>query len=295
MYRQIPSLNWLRVFEAAANFENFSNAAKELAMTPAAVSQQIRALEAHLDCQLFERGAHSVRLTDAGRAFLPTVQQSLSSIDRQAAGLFGGPTEPRLAIEGNLLFMTGWLSSVVGDFQEHYEDVHLHLSIGDDEPDFLKHDKDFQISYGAGPRNDCEGDRLFGETLYPVALPEIAEQVSSGEDLLRFPLIEVAPHRNSWPVVLRQLGLDMPATAKVTFTDNTVVAAALAGAGGGIALARAPASNAICDTYGLVRCLKGSRVSGSQDYYLLYPSKAGLSKVAGAFRDWILSVSRSAN
>ena len=73
----IPSLNWLRVFEAAARMENFARAAELLDMSTSGVSQQIKALESHFGEQLFERGARNVKLTDAGHAFLPAVRQAL--------------------------------------------------------------------------------------------------------------------------------------------------------------------------------------------------------------------------
>ena len=76
--RRIPSLNWLRVFEAAARMESFARAAAELGMSPPAVSQQVRALEGHFGQALFTRGARHVRLTRAGAAFLPAVRQALN-------------------------------------------------------------------------------------------------------------------------------------------------------------------------------------------------------------------------
>ena len=72
----IPSLNWLRVFEAAARNSSFARASKELNMS-AAVSQQIVALEGSLGRPLFDRTANSVRLTGDGADFLPTVQIAL--------------------------------------------------------------------------------------------------------------------------------------------------------------------------------------------------------------------------
>ena len=73
----IPSLNWLRVFKAAARHSSFARAGKELNMSAAAVSQQIVALEGSLGRPLFDRTANSVRLTGDGADFLPTVQIAL--------------------------------------------------------------------------------------------------------------------------------------------------------------------------------------------------------------------------
>ena len=71
--RLIPSLNWLRTFEASARTESFARAAEILNMSSPAVSQQVRALEAFLGKSLFVRGSSSVLLTREGKVFLPVV------------------------------------------------------------------------------------------------------------------------------------------------------------------------------------------------------------------------------
>ena len=91
MARHIPSLNWLRVFEAAARAGSFAGAAETLNMSPPAVGQQIRALENHVGRALFERGPQSVMLTEAGRAYLPAGAQALHGIESTTADLFGEP------------------------------------------------------------------------------------------------------------------------------------------------------------------------------------------------------------
>ena len=88
MTSRIPSLNWLRVFEAAARTQSFARAAEQLNMSAAAVSQQVKALEGHLGSALFQRHAHAVSLTEAGRAYLPSVQQSLLMLGNATDGLF---------------------------------------------------------------------------------------------------------------------------------------------------------------------------------------------------------------
>jgi DNA-binding transcriptional LysR family regulator len=80
MGRRVTSLNWIRVFEAAARTSSFVRAAERLAMSPPAVSQQIRALEDHLGLQLFKRAAAGVTLTDDGRALLTACSIPLSQI-----------------------------------------------------------------------------------------------------------------------------------------------------------------------------------------------------------------------
>ena len=70
----IPPLGPLRVFEAAARHLSLTKAAKELGVSPGAVSHQIRGLEALLDVKLFERRVRAIVLTPAGNLLYPGLQ-----------------------------------------------------------------------------------------------------------------------------------------------------------------------------------------------------------------------------
>ncbi|MFT5504231.1 MAG: LysR family glycine cleavage system transcriptional activator [Gammaproteobacteria bacterium] len=287
-FRQIPSYNWLRVFEAAARFQSFTRAADSLAMSPAAVSQQIKSLEIHLSQPLFIRGPKSVSLTDAGKAFLPVVQQSLRAIETTAAALFGNPEQETLSVSSSLLFNCSWLANRIKFFQTGHPHVHVQLTTADDIPGYSWGEKDLQITYAIGPAYNQEGDRLFGETLYPVAHKDIASQIKSHSDLLNFQLIEINTHRTSWFQVLSEDNSDHIGQARFCFADNTVLALSMAAAGFGIALARAPASDDLCNQFGLVPCLPGFSINSTQSYYLIYNSLDNLSPVARSFRNWII-------
>lgn len=287
-YRQIPSYNWLRVFEYAARYQSFSRAAEQLSMSSAAVSQQIKSLESHLKQPLFVRGPHWVTLTDEGKAFLPVVQQSFASIETTAAALFGNPSQKALSIQSSLMFTCSWLSTRLNDFQLRHPDIHLQLSTSDNEAEFHKADKDLQITFGMGPQFNHEGERLFGEYLYPVATEAIAEKIHCAKDMLDFRLIEITTHRNSWLQLLNQDSeIDLNDT-NFCFADNTMVAINMAASGMGIALARAPASDELCKTCKLVPCLDEFGIKSPQEYYLIYPGRAGLSIAAKQFRQWLL-------
>ncbi|HKZ72734.1 MAG TPA: LysR family transcriptional regulator, partial [Steroidobacteraceae bacterium] len=81
MPRRLPPLNALRSFEAAARLGTFVAAGAELRVTPAAVSQQVRALERYLGARLFKRLPHGLVLTESGRVYLPELT---SGFDRLA-------------------------------------------------------------------------------------------------------------------------------------------------------------------------------------------------------------------
>ena len=74
-------LRHLRYFVAVAEMENVSRAALKLHVSQPALSRQIRDLEDEIGFSLLERTAKSVRLTDAGRAFLDNARALLQNAD----------------------------------------------------------------------------------------------------------------------------------------------------------------------------------------------------------------------
>ena len=83
----LPPLNALRAFEAAARHLSFKLAAHELHVTPAAVGQQVKALEARLGVRLFERLHKQLILTAAGQAYLPEISDGFRRIADATARL----------------------------------------------------------------------------------------------------------------------------------------------------------------------------------------------------------------
>lgn len=287
MSLRVPSLNWLRVFEAAARTESFARAAQQMNMSAAAVSQQVKALETHLGTPLFHRHAHAVTLTETGRAYLPSVQQSLLMLETATTGLFGESRSQRLYVQSVLLFAHGILAPELGGFQEQHPRINLVLSTGNSAMDFSNQFTDLQIVFGNPATYSADGDRLMGEVLWPVAKPALAETIHEPKDLLQHRLIEVATHRAGWPYLFDALQVSSVG-ARYIFADSTVMAAALSAAGLGIALARSPASDAILQSSGLVPCLPEVAVPGQEAYHLTYPDLGALRPAARMFRSWLL-------
>ena len=289
-YRRIPSLNWLRVFEAAARMESFSGAARLLNMSPAAVSQQIKALETHLRTQLFERGARHVTLTNAGLSFLPAVRQALVSMETTAASLFGHAQSSSVTLQANLIFATSWLVPRLRDFERDNPDIQLHIMAGHNESDLNRVGPDLYVIFGSVPRSWGDSDLLFGETIYPVAAAPTAARVAAPSQLLDHRLIEISNHRTGWLQLFETFDSFELAEARFCFADTSEVALAMAAADYGIALARAPATDGHVRGYGLKRCLGGVEVEGSESYHLVCRSRASLSPSARRLRSWLLDV-----
>ena len=98
----LPPLNALRAFEAAARHLSFKLAAHELHVTPAAVGQQVKALEARLGVQLFERLHKQLILTAAGRAYLPGISEGFRHIAEATSQLKpAGAVQLQLGVHGS--------------------------------------------------------------------------------------------------------------------------------------------------------------------------------------------------
>lgn len=293
-YKSIPSLNWLRVFEAAARTESFTAAAHILNMSPSAVSQQINALEHYLGDKLFQRSARSVRLSDAGFLFLPTVQQALSSIETSAKALFGLEQTEQLTIEANTIFATSWLAPRLPAFEALYPNISLNITCKEQFDDGQGNQADIKISFGPSAWQKGEVVTLFSETIFPVAPASIARTIQKPEDLINYRLIEVDGHRLTWRLVLGSLGVEEDTGVNSSLlVSNSCLAFSHAASGSGIALARAPATDWLMDRYGLVPCLEGINISGEGSYILATRPQNQRKEIVSAFRDWLIDQSQS--
>lgn len=131
MRRDLPSLNALRAFEAAARLESVSRAADELHVTHGAVSRQIRTLEASLGHPLFARHGRGLTLTATGRELLQTTSEAFDRLrDGWQSLLRGGRDMPFvLGCPGSLL--ARWMIPRMGDLQRALPALKLHLAAQD--------------------------------------------------------------------------------------------------------------------------------------------------------------------
>jgi len=291
--KNIPSLNWLRVFEAAARMENFARAGELLNLSTSAVSQQVKALENHFGEKLFARHARSVELTDAGHAFLPAVRQALRTVEESAASLFGEEKGNTLQLQASMLFANSWLAPRLPEFSQQHPRVQLHLSGAYRDQDFQRAGAELKILFGPVHRSWAQCDRLFDEIVYPVANPAIAASIRSIDDLLQHRLIQISTHRINWNQILHAAGTDSIPSRQLCFIEDTPMALALAAAGYGIALARAPTTDDLIGKLGLESCDCISGLNSSEAYYLVYQNVESLSSAATAFRDWLLEEIKS--
>lgn len=294
---RIPSLNWLRVFEAAGRTESFAKAATILNMSAPAVSQQIRALETHFGKALFIRETRRVRLTESGRAFLPIVQNSLSSIEATATTIFGSEQVEQVMIQAVALLAMGWLPKIVAGFEAANPNVKVNIltlentsEVGNNTSDSIP---DIQIVFGSDSEFPKSAKRLFGEEVFPVARHDIAERITSANSLRYFTLLEVSSHQCGWFQILTDNCELNPEDVQIKMVDSTPIAFMMAREGLGIALCRSPASDGLQQSLNLVPCNRLIPIVGRQQYYLLSSETLGMRSGAAKLRDWILNAAKN--
>lgn len=233
---------------------------------------------------LFDRAASGVSLTEAGRGLLAVVGDALGRIESAAAHL-AAPGSAPIKVGVSLTLAMGWLAPRLPAFEAAHPDVRLELHSLLRRPELPPRDVPLWIAFGPPPPG-TEATELFGETIIPVAAPDTAQTIRRKDDLLRHTLIEVADHRRNWTQVFGEEVL--PQGARVTYVDATATALAMAANGGGIALARPPATTDLEQRYRLQRCLD-IQLSGVEAYHLVKPAGVPLSPGAQAFHDWVLA------
>ncbi|MGN3974070.1 LysR family transcriptional regulator [Tsuneonella sp. SYSU-LHT278] len=174
MKRTHLPLNALRVFDAAARHLSFTRAADELAVTPAAVGQQIRALEDHLGTVLFRRTSKGLELTDEALAGLDALREGFLKFEESVQAMQAGQASDRYTIAAPREFYAQWLSHRLAKFVEGNPGVRFNL-IADENADFTETNLDVAIRLVDGP-GDLEGVELAPARRVVVAAPGAADQ-----------------------------------------------------------------------------------------------------------------------
>lgn len=134
MFSQLPSLNNLKAFAAAAHFRSFKQAAAALHVTPTAISHQIKQLEQFLNVQLFERQVRQVVLTAQGQKLAATTERIFSELSSTLTELSKPATQVTLSCCTS--FATLWLAPRLADFQQRFPDIDVQILASDSLLDF---------------------------------------------------------------------------------------------------------------------------------------------------------------
>ncbi|MGJ3231195.1 MAG: LysR family transcriptional regulator [Oceanicaulis sp.] len=273
----LPPLNALRAFEAAARKGGFAAAAEELNVTPAAVGQQVRQLEALVGADLFQREGRRLILSERGAAALEPLRRAFQLMGEASAALRETDRTEEVTLAAGADLLSTWLSEDLREIAGARLNV---VEAGTGQADLT-------LIYVHG-RYDAPGaERLLGETLAPLAAPGVAPEGAGLDRLGGAALIEDASAPGGWAAWLAArggYGLDARPTLRAA---APALALAWADAGAGIVLARKPLAFEALKSGRLAPVFADGDWAVDAAYYLAPTPGRRLSAAAAALADLI--------
>lgn len=190
--KYLPPLKSLQYFLVAGQSKNFKQAAEQLHVTQAAVSQQIRLLEESLQVKLFERSNKQTMLTEKGRQLLPFMQRAFEEFSTGIQMITGDQNPQILRISTVHSFTSLWLIPRLQEFQKLHPEIMVQLAPSGELIDFKDSNIDLAIRMGRGGDSDLVQKKIYDDTLTFVASPNLLFGIDkdSPEDVFRLPWIE---------------------------------------------------------------------------------------------------------
>ncbi len=287
--RRLPPLSAIRVFEAAARHQNFTQAATELGMTQAAVSYQVRLLEERLGLSLFARVKGRVQLTEAGRRIAPLAASAFELLEDAFAGLVADD-EGLLSISTAQTFATTWLAPRLGAFQVRHPHLAVRLSTDNRVVDFSTGEFHAAVRIGRGGWSGLRCHFLFRSHVTPICSPEFRERHRLDRPDRLFDVPWLSPADNWWRdwLALAGVGPREIAPAAGLVLDNQVMEANAALAGAGIAMMTPMFWRSELRSGRLVEPFDHLHFPGTS-HWLVYPEQRRNQPKIRALREWLLA------
>lgn len=197
-----PHLNALRAFEAAARLGSFTAAADELSVTPGAVTQHIKTLEAWAETQLFVRNARGVKLTPLAEELLPGFTQAFDQLGFSVHALRNKATPQKIKVAALPAIAQLWLAPRLGQLREVAPEISVSVVAMDTPPNLAREPFDMTLFFSGLPLGKNEV-KVTGDCIFPVCAPSIAARLTRVDDLGAETLLHDGAWHEDWDIWLR--------------------------------------------------------------------------------------------
>jgi LysR family glycine cleavage system transcriptional activator len=299
-----PPLNALRAFESAARNLSFALAAKELHVTPAAVSHQIKGLESYLGVSLFRRLARGLELTRQGKVLLPKLRDGFHRLYEAVDELRALEQPGTLAVSAATSFTTRWLAPRLHRFVSAHPELDVRIDAstrlidpsrgaveGEDVENPVE-DADIVVRFGTGDYPGFQVDKLLSVEVTPMCNPRLAKDLRTPADLAKHSLIHDNVRADdggelwdAWLAAANVTGID---TSHGPRFSHAMLALEAAIEGMGVAMGMRVLARTDLDAGRLVAPL-GKSLSLRFGYYIVSDPKAVGRADVVAFRSWLLA------
>jgi LysR family glycine cleavage system transcriptional activator len=286
--RLLPPLNPLRAFEATGRLLSISKAADELAVTPAAVSRQVKTLELYLGVELFNRVRGHLELTSAGARYLSELMPVFATLREATSHVrTAGRRNRILRIRSPATFAVRWLIPKLASFHRQHEHIDVQLTTSSAPLNFDREDVDAGIQLGNGNWPGTCSQALIPNELVPVAAPSL--HIDAASKLEGEIILHSLARPEDWDLWLKAAGLPHLKHRRQMRYETSLLAyqAALEGHGVAIAqralVARELAEGTLVEPFQFVLDRQG------HTYYFVWPADTE-SEALTAFRNWLQGV-----
>ena len=295
----LPPLDLIQGFEAAARTLSFTKAAEELFITQSAVSRQIRGLEDHLGVALFERRPRSLILTDQGRMLHRAATEFLERLQETTNRLRADGGVPHLTVTTTGGFASLWLIPRLRTFTALYPDVDVRISASYKTVNLERSLVDVAVRYCKLDEAPDEAIRLFGEELFPVCSPTLVQDgpfpLRALGDLKHHALLHMAEAGDlmdwdTWLAAQGHAGLRSAASIRFDSYEQMIQAAQ---GGQGVAMGIGRLVNGLIESNRLVAPFCKS-VTGSRSYFIIRSANTRTRPHVQAFVDWLIEEAKTA-
>jgi LysR family glycine cleavage system transcriptional activator len=302
---RLPPLNALRAFEAAARHMSFAMAAKELHVTPAAISHQIKGLEDQLGKRLFRRLKRGLELTRAGQLLLPKLSEGFDRLAEAVGELRTMDEEGALAVSAATSFATRWLAPRLHRFVGAHPELDVRINAStrlidpNNEPgDALSgspvDDADIVVRFGTGDYPGFRVDRLLEVAVTPMCSPRLlqSQPLRNAADLRKHVLIHDNVRNDDggslWNAWFEAAGMPGTDTSRGLRFSHAMLALEAAADGMGVALGMPVLAQSDLASGRLVAPLALS-LPLKFAYYIVSGADTAERADVVAFREWLLA------
>jgi DNA-binding transcriptional LysR family regulator len=299
--RELPSLDLLKGFEAAARNLSFTKAAEELFVTQSAISRQVKTLEDQLGIALFRRRHRELLLTEAGQTLYKTSSEILHLLrdtTRRLRGARGG----MLTVASTVSFAALWLVPRLNAFRQLHPEIDVRISATNEIQDLERESIDLAIRYTVRKNAGDNSQWLFGESAFPVCARTLlaGAKLKSPQDLARHVLLHYDDIErrspwlswNVWFELVRVQDLKPAGSLRFSHYDQMIQAAV---DGQGIALGRSPLVDRFLRNSQLILPFGKRFVSSPADergYFIVVPPASSARPEVADFSRWLQQEAR---
>ncbi len=289
MTRRLPNLRQLRAFEAAARHLSFKKAADELSVSQAAISHQIKALEEHYGCRLFNRLNRKVTLTDTAETLAGELTESFDRIAEASNQFRSQEMRGNIRISVTPFYANRMILPNLDDFLKDYPGLQIEFDYSYQIADFLTSKFEGALRYCLSDRPGPQMRLIHRDCVAPVASPTLVRGVELPmlpEQIAELPLAAVGGQERYWSQWFEAAGNVDQSKIKWSTHQQRALALDYALAGNAVALADTPLIRNELESGSLV-CLSEVETTLDRGIHLAEPPGPFRDARISAFGDWL--------